>query len=79
MYDTLKTFVILLTIVMVLWSYNFQQRKFSFFEKRDNNCLLPQVVKSILRWDKIKNELENRHKSFRAALYNKTRYTVKHY
>jgi hypothetical protein len=50
---------------------------FSFFENRDNSCLVPQAGKSILRWTEIKNKLGNRHNNFRVALYNKIRYTVK--
>jgi hypothetical protein len=44
---------------------------FCFFENGDKSCLLPQVWKIILRQATFKNKLENRHKNFRAALYNK--------
>jgi hypothetical protein len=50
---------------------------FPFFENRDNDCLLPQFRKSVLREAKIKNKSKYRYKNFRTALNNKTWYTIK--
>jgi hypothetical protein len=50
---------------------------FPFFENRDNDCLLPQFRKSVLRKAKIKDKSTYRYKTFRTALNNKTWYTIK--
>jgi hypothetical protein len=46
-------------------------------ENRDNDCLLPQFRKSVLREAKIKNKSKDRYKNFRTALNNKTWYTIR--